>query len=657
MIKRFFFWGILVSCAGFAMADVVFDGTNMTGSGTYSDAIDVSNATGQTVTITPSAQIDLYSTVTGSGKVINANTTGGVKVVLRGDWSGFSGTYDTTGVNWTEVFTPDFTNTAWKVAGGNAVAFCASQVSNDPYTFYLGALYGGVSTTEVRSSGGSSKAPVKVVVGNTNGALVSDEVNVFAGKIVDNNPLGLGIEKVGPGMWTLSGTNTYSLGTTISGGTLRVTGSILENSIVINAGGTLELSGTGNLTASNSVAGNDTITNHGIFRINKDSNDNLNRVVTGTGNLVKEGSGTLTVSVASDYSGYTEVKGGTLSSNYANLASRDFRIAEDATLTLTFSSDTTFNATVSGTGTFAKSGTHKLLLQGADFSNFSGTITTPGNRWIELFDAGSDTTVWNINGSQGLAFATHGGNSRFAFGTLTGSGAIIISNNQSTEMAVTLTVGNSDKALLSDAENIFSGSLADRPTGGTLAVEKIGPGMWTLSGKNTYTGGTTVAGGTLKIADTGSVASSVTVNAGTGDEAPSLILEGRIDGDLNLNGIFTVDFINDLTPTGSVSGDVTFGDDAFLSVLVDEPSIAMSYILNARSLDFGSRSLAEIYSASVAAGLLDDIWVPYVDGTSLILSVDGSKVPEPGTWLLLLLGLCLCRRFFTHPSLKTGFQP
>ncbi|MDO4576367.1 MAG: autotransporter-associated beta strand repeat-containing protein [Planctomycetia bacterium] len=655
MIKRIFFWGMLVSCASFAMAAVTFDGTSMTGNGTYSGAINVSNATGQTVTITPSGILTLGSTVTGSGTIINANTTNAAKLQLNGDWSDFSGTYETSGVAWTEVFTSDFANTAWKVAGTNAVAFCASAESTTPYTFYLGTLYGGDSTTEVRSSGSSSKAPVKVVVGNTNEALVSDAENIFAGKIVDNNVLGLGIEKVGPGVWTLSGTNTYSLGTTISGGTLRVTGSIWENSIVINAGGTLELSGSGSLTASNLVSGNDAITNNGTFCINKDDAYNLDRAVTGTGNLVKDGSGTLSVTVASDYSGYTEVKGGTLSSNYANLASRDFRIAEGAMLALAFSTDTTFNATVSGTGTFAKSGSSKLLLRGADFSGFSGTVTTTGERWIELFDAGSNTTVWNINGSQGLAFATNGGNSSFAFGALTGSGSIIISNGQSTDKAVTLTVGNGNKALLSDAENIFSGTLADRSSGGTLAVEKIGPGTWTLSGANTYTGGTTVAGGTLKIADTGSVASSVTVNADTGNDTPALILEGTIDGNLNLNGIFTVDFTNGLTPTGEVTGEVLFGDDALLSILADEPSSAMRYTLNAGSLDFGTRSLAEIYSDSVAAGLLADIWIPSVDGTSIILSVDGSKVPEPASCLLLLLGLCLGRRFFPRPSLRKGF--
>ncbi|MGN1274716.1 MAG: hypothetical protein ACI4UF_08995, partial [Thermoguttaceae bacterium] len=52
-----------------AFADVTFDGTTMTGSGAYSEPVNVSNATGQTVTITPSDVLTLSSTVTGSGTV------------------------------------------------------------------------------------------------------------------------------------------------------------------------------------------------------------------------------------------------------------------------------------------------------------------------------------------------------------------------------------------------------------------------------------------------------------------------------------------------------------------------------------------------------------------------------------------------------------
>ena len=58
----------------------------------------------------------------------------------------------------------------------------------------------------------------------------------------------------------------------------------------------------------------------------------------------------------------------------------------------------------------------------------------------------------------------------------------------------------------------FSGALQNGLGGGALSVTKIGTGTQTLSGTNTYTGPTIVTGGTLLL--TGSLTSDVTVNEG-----------------------------------------------------------------------------------------------------------------------------------------------
>jgi autotransporter-associated beta strand protein len=72
-----------------------------------------------------------------------------------------------------------------------------------------------------------------------------------------------------------------------------------------------------------------------------------------------------------------------------------------------------------------------------------------------------------------------------------------------------LTVGDGN------ATGDFGGTLKN--TSGTLALTKIGSGVQTLSGTNTYSGATTISNGTLKLAGIGSISNSplITVAAGS----------------------------------------------------------------------------------------------------------------------------------------------
>ncbi len=99
--------------------------------------------------------------------------------------------------------------------------------------------------------------------------------------------------------WSLSGANTYTGTTTISGGTLEVGG-----------GGTLGnvSAGVGNYAGNISIAS----TNSGTLRFNSSATQTLGGVISGTGALVKDNSGTLTLTGVNSYSGATTVSGGTL---------------------------------------------------------------------------------------------------------------------------------------------------------------------------------------------------------------------------------------------------------------------------------------------------------------------------------------------------------
>jgi autotransporter-associated beta strand protein len=129
----------------------------------------------------------------------------------------------------------------------------------------------------------------------------------FSGSIRGNNvtdPDGLdgrgiiALTKVGAGTQTLSGVNTYTGDTTIGA-----------------SGGTLEIAGAGQL-GSGTYSGNIAIGAGSTFKYNSTADQALQiGVISGDGALVKDNSGTLTLSGANIYTGATVISGGRLQLN------------------------------------------------------------------------------------------------------------------------------------------------------------------------------------------------------------------------------------------------------------------------------------------------------------------------------------------------------
>jgi uncharacterized protein with beta-barrel porin domain len=92
----------------------------------------------------------------------------------------------------------------------------------------------------------------------------------------------------GAGTTILSATNTYTGGTTINGGTLQ-----------IGDGGT-----------TGSIAGN--VTDNGTLAFDRSDDVTYTDVISGNGNLIKNGAGTLSITGANAYTGNTTVTAGTL---------------------------------------------------------------------------------------------------------------------------------------------------------------------------------------------------------------------------------------------------------------------------------------------------------------------------------------------------------
>ncbi|WP_080066301.1 fibronectin-binding autotransporter adhesin ShdA [Salmonella enterica] len=246
---------------------------------------------------------------------------------------------------------------------------------------------------------------------------------------LDNNVTGGGqIVKSGSDDLIVTGDNNYSGGTTITGGTL---------------------------TADHADSlGSGDIDNSGVLKVGE---GDLENTLSGSGSLVKTGTGELTLSGGNDYSGGTTITGGTLTADHADsLGSGD--IDNSGVLKV---GEGDLENTLSGSGSLVKTGTGVLTLSGDN--TYSG-----------------GTTI-----SDGTLIADHADS--------LGSGDI--------DNSGVLKVGEGE------LKNTLSGS-------GSLV--KTGTGVLTLSGDNkTYSGDTTIADGTLIAANVNALGSGNIDNSGT----------------------------------------------------------------------------------------------------------------------------------------------
>ncbi|ENL6000662.1 autotransporter-associated beta strand repeat-containing protein [Salmonella enterica] len=433
----------------------------------------------------------------------------------------------------------------------------------------------------------------------SDGTLVASNVEALGtGDVTDNAVLELNtggdfdnaisgsgqVEKSGDGTLTLSGSNTYTGGTTINDGTLIATsvdalgsGDVTDDATLeLNTGGTFDnaIGGSGNvvksgadtltLSGSNSYTGGTTIsggtlvasnvealgtgdvTNNATLELNT-GGDFINNIG-GTGRVEKSGDDTLTLSGSNTYTGGTLINGGTLvASNVEALGTGD--VTDNATLEL--NTGGTFDNAISGSGQVVKSGDDALTLSGSN-TYTGGTIISGGTLVATNVDAlgtGDVTDNATLELNTGGTFDN----------AISGSGQVVKSGDKTLTLSGsnTYTGGttiNDGTLVANDVNALGTGDVTDDATlelntggdfdnaiSGSGQVVKSGDDTLTLSGTNSYTGGTTISGGTL-------VATNVDV-LGTGDVTNSSTLE------LNTGG----DFDNAISGSGQVvkSGDET----------------------------------------------------------------------------------------------------
>lgn len=209
--------------------------------------------------------------------------------------------------------------------------------------------------------GASGSAPVVRVDG---AGVTATTENVLTGTS--------GLNKTGTGLLVLTGANTYSGNTILSGGTLLVTSDAnlgAPGSALDFEGGTLRIDGGAYHQTARPIHWGDA---GGGFNIQSDSDAPeagfiVSQSLSGTGSLSMDGTGTLTLSGANTYSGGTFILGGRIVGDTTSLQG-----AFSVTGKLQFNqqADGIFSGVISGNGYIEKTGLGALVLNGAQA--FSG---------------------------------------------------------------------------------------------------------------------------------------------------------------------------------------------------------------------------------------------------------------------------------------------
>ncbi|CAB3957979.1 hypothetical protein LMG6001_04979 [Achromobacter insolitus] len=340
---------------------------------------------------------------------------------------------------------------------------------------------------------------------------------------LDGNLSGAGsLTKNGASTLTLNGANTYTGGTYVNSGTLALgaASSLAATGVVtVASGATFDLSAGRGAQVFGTLAGGGNIkmgTNSLLAGGSVDGT--FGGSVSGTGVLVKQGSGTQTLTGANSYTGGTLIADGTLRAGSATalVQGTAYQVLSGATLDL--NGNALQASSLSGAGTVALGGGRLTAdIASGELSSYAGAIV--GNGAVVKSGAGAlvltggsafSGGVQLKQGSIGLGHAQALGTGTLAMDDGTAISLIADGMTIANNLAMT---GTNDPVIDTGANTAtWAGAISG---GGFLT--KQGTGVLTLtSASNIYTGATDVAQGTLKAgaSNTFSSASAHTVANG-----------------------------------------------------------------------------------------------------------------------------------------------
>ncbi|WP_177431618.1 beta strand repeat-containing protein, partial [Pseudomonas huaxiensis] len=350
--------------------------------------------------------------------------------------------------------------------------------------------------------------------------------------------------KTGSGNLTLSGANTFQGGIELNDGTLTAPA---DNGEL--GSGALTVTGNGRLVYGTSLIGLTpiTINNGSTLEFSNDVTVNYNAQMSGAGDLVKTGTGSLELFIASTLTGLVDVRQGTVKSAVSNALGNNpnLNIDSGALVTIDFgaglksltgagqitvnsgpltignsNASSTFDGVISGPGAVIKAGTGLLTLTG--INTHTGTTTVNGGR-LNIASGGSLASS---------AVTVNNGGSISGSGTLTGG--LTINNGGHLALA-------SGNKLTSGALTLSSGSIVDialgTPTVATPMASVNGNLAINASPTFNFTNAGDMANGIYRLFD---YTGSLTYTGGTLGTVPTGILSGEITLDISQNNIVNV---------------------------------------------------------------------------------------------------------------------
>ncbi|WP_114953406.1 autotransporter-associated beta strand repeat-containing protein [Sphingosinicella terrae] len=431
-------------------------------------------------TLPGGSQVSVQTSIAGQINLVN---TAGLTLSF---WDGDAGPKNNSLV--------DGGNGTWRVGGGSINWTDADGTVNADYAQETFAIFSGATGTVSIDDAGGDVLASGLQFASDAYLLTGDRLTLTGSSAIvqvgDGSAAGAGytatiaaelagsaaLVKTDAGTLILAGTNSYGGGTTINGGTVRISA---DSNLGDAAGGVILDEGTLNSTADMVSARAVTLAGQGTFLIDGNTELALSGLLSGAGALVKDGAGSLVLTADNIHAGGTVIAGGTLQiGDGGTSGSIRGNVANDGALVFDRSDALTFAGAISGSGTLRQAGTGTTILTGA---NLYAGGTAIGSGTLQIGDGGTTGSILGDVANDG-----------------------------------TLAFNRSDSVT-------FSGTVT-----GTGSVVKDGAGTLILSGANSYSGSTWALAGTLLVNGDQSGATGLTSVASDATLAGAGIIGGDV---------------------------------------------------------------------------------------------------------------------------------
>ena len=391
-------------------------------------------------------------TLTGSGALTVAST--GANSVFQLDGGSVSSLSSTIGTGVSDIGNQDRSSGSALINGGTWTT------TNG---LVLGTAGGIGALTLAGGAVNSGSGTIGVEAGSNGTAVVS------AGTWTNSGNLTVG----GDGTGSLTIRNS---GTVIVGGTLSLGDG---GSIDLSSGGTLQIGNGGNAGEFDS-----NLANEGTLVFDRTGEYEHSSTISGGGVVVKEGSGTLTLSAGNSYTGGTSINDGVLVLGNAGA------IGPDGTISF-------------GGGT--------LRFTVDNLNDYSNRFNSSGNQQFKLDTNGENVTLASVIAGAGSSLVKSGEGTLSLEADNTYTGTTTVTEHTlriAGSIAGDLVVQNNARVQFDrSGDTTYSGQIS-----GTGDIVKLNANTLTLGGTNTYTGVTRIQSGTLEVGSSGALGSSGTIS-------------------------------------------------------------------------------------------------------------------------------------------------